>query len=237
VAPNGSQESKVKGWSSAQTPFSRRTRKRQCDEGRGPQFNPERQHHFRSLQIADRDGSQHADAMGRDPTERTTPDLFPTTAVQDISAPTKLPSAEATTDTAPPRHILPKDLSNALKHLSDTELNSLHTATLEEMKRRGRTPPGVETDLQTLRHRFEVRPDLKKQPSPTEKRRHVDIAQAPSLTQGKLNAVRAAFKAGVTPSRIARQFGISQSDVRKALAMNEKKRWFVVISESLKLTA
>jgi transposase-like protein len=38
------------------------------------------------------------------------------------------------------------------------------------------------------------------------------------LTQGKLNAVRAAFKAGVTPSRIARQFGISLADVRKALA-------------------
>ena len=42
-------------------------------------------------------------------------------------------------------------------------------------------------------------------------------AAAVPLTQGKLNAVRAAFKAGVTPSRIARQFGISQSDVRKAL--------------------
>jgi hypothetical protein len=44
------------------------------------------------------------------------------------------------------------------------------------------------------------------------------------LTQGKLNAVRAAFKAGVTPSRIARQFGISQSDVRKALASETRKR-------------
>ena len=42
-------------------------------------------------------------------------------------------------------------------------------------------------------------------------------AIAVPLTQGKLNAVRAAFKAGVTPSQIARQFGISQSDVRKAL--------------------
>jgi transposase-like protein len=41
---------------------------------------------------------------------------------------------------------------------------------------------------------------------------------------GKLNAVRGAFKAGVTPSRIARQFGISQSDVRKALASDTAKR-------------
>jgi len=31
----------------------------------------------------------------------------------------------------------------------------------------------------------------------------------------QVNAVRATFKAGITPSHIARQVGISQSDVRK----------------------
>ena len=35
---------------------------------------------------------------------------------------------------------------------------------------------------------------------------------------------RAAFKTGITPSRIARQFGISQSNVRKALASDESKK-------------
>jgi predicted DNA binding protein len=50
----------------------------------------------------------------------------------------------------------------------------------------------------------------------------VDITKV-SLTQGQVNAVRAAFKAGITPSRIARQFGISQSDVRKALASDSSK--------------
>src|SRR5499427_7558086 len=49
------------------------------------------------------------------------------------------------------------------------------------------------------------------------RQRRFEVATAP-LTLGKLNAVRAAFKAGVTPSRIAKQFGISQSEVRKALA-------------------
>ena len=39
-----------------------------------------------------------------------------------------------------------------------------------------------------------------------------------SLTRGQMNAVRAAFKAGITPARIARQFGLSKSDVRKALS-------------------
>jgi transposase-like protein len=49
-------------------------------------------------------------------------------------------------------------------------------------------------------------------------------AVSPPLPQGKLNAVRAAFKAGVTPARIAREFGISQQDVRRALAGDAKKQ-------------
>jgi hypothetical protein len=97
---------------------------------------------------------------------------------------------------------------NAVKHLSDGELDLMHAAILEEMKRRGRTP-SVETGLPT-------RPDLMKMQSPpTEKRQRVDIADV-HLTRGQVSAVRAAFKAGITPSRIARQFGISQSNVRKA---------------------
>ena len=44
-----------------------------------------------------------------------------------------------------------------------------------------------------------------------------------ALTRGQVNAVRAAFKAGITPSRIARQFGISQSDVRKVLASESRR--------------
>jgi predicted DNA binding protein len=78
--------------------------------------------------------------------------------------------------------------------------------------------------LQTLRHRLDVRPNsTKTQLRQTDKRRHADIAKVP-LTRGQMNAVRAAFKTGVTPTRIARQFGISQSNVRKALASDETKR-------------
>jgi ribosomal protein L35AE/L33A len=39
------------------------------------------------------------------------------------------------------------------------------------------------------------------------------------LTQGQRNAVRAAFKAGVPPRRIGRQFGLPQAQVRKALSI------------------
>ena len=99
------------------------------------------------------------------------------------------PTDEAAVVSAP-RHALPKDLPNAIKHLSDEELDRLITAALAEMRQRGRRLP---TD------------------------KAAGLAKV-SLTRGQLKAVRAAFKAGVTPSRIARQFGLSQSDVRKALA-------------------
>jgi hypothetical protein len=62
-----------------------------------------------------------------------------------------------------------------------------------------------------------------KRSRPTEKRQQADTAEVP-LTRGQQNAVRAAFKAGLTPPRIARQFGISQANVRKALASDEPKR-------------
>src|SRR4029077_3414666 len=98
------------------------------------------------------------------------------------------------------RHVLPKDLPNAVKHLSDEELDRLLIVTLAEAKRRG----------------TQTTPADKPSPSPNDIRG--------SLTRGQLNAVHAAFKAGITPARIARQFGISQSNVRKALASRELKR-------------
>jgi hypothetical protein len=97
---------------------------------------------------------------------------------------------------SPRRHVLPKDLPSAIRQLEDQELDRLLAAVLAEQKRRGRKPA---VSIQT--------PDLPQ----TE-------AVATPLTPGKLSAVRAAFKAGVKPAQIARQFGLSLSDVRKALA-------------------
>jgi hypothetical protein len=92
-----------------------------------------------------------------------------------------------------PRHVLPKDLPSAIKRLQDRELDLLLAAVLAEQERRGRKP-AVSAE--------------------TSPKRRVKA----SLPHVKINAIRAAFRAGVTPSRIARHFGISQSDVRKALA-------------------
>jgi hypothetical protein len=57
---------------------------------------------------------------------------------------------------------------------------------------------------------------------PSTKRQPVEVAEV-SLTPGQVTAIRAAFKAGVKPSQIARHFRVSQSDVRKALATDPSK--------------
>jgi hypothetical protein len=53
------------------------------------------------------------------------------------------------------------------------------------------------------------------------------------LTQGKSTPFRVAFKAGVAPSRIARQFGISQSDVRKGSISPKLSLWLQVVASFL----
>ena len=92
----------------------------------------------------------------------------------------------------------------ALKRLDNAEIDALLAGVTTEAKRRGRLPPSPAKEPQTRQGSAED--------------------GAGSLTSGKLNAVRAAFKAGVKPSAIARQFGISQSDIRKALATEGRPR-------------
>ena len=92
----------------------------------------------------------------------------------------------------------------------------MHAATLEDLRRQGRTLKSVETDLP-------VPADLTKIQSPPIKTAKLNAAEV-SLTRGQLNAVRSALKAGITPSRIAREFGIPLSDVRLALAADKTKR-------------
>jgi hypothetical protein len=145
--------------------------------------------------------------MGRDPAERTAPDLPTGTA-------SALPATEA--KAKPQRYVLPKNLRDAVKHLSDGELELMYAATLEELKHRGKTPKSAETNLP-------ARSDLSKIQSPPTKTAKLKAAVV-SLTRGQVNAVRSAFKAGITPSRISREFGIPLSDVRQALTRDETKR-------------
>src|SRR5262249_18702105 len=135
--------------------------------------------------------------MGKGRNQSTTPDLFSTASTRERVPSSNLPvSSPLPTHTAKKapslRYVLPTDLPRAMKQLEDQELDRLLAAVLAEQRRRGRKPPV--SDQSSRKKRVEA----------------VDVP----LTLGKLNAVRAAFKAGVKPSQIARQFGISKSDVR-----------------------
>jgi hypothetical protein len=140
--------------------------------------------------------------MGPDPTHQRKSDLFSTGQETFPSAANPVSSVDER------RHVLPKDLPDAVKHLTDEELDRLLIVTLAEIKHRGRSPPNVQADE-----------SLPGRPRPPETSCHNRRAEETtvSLTRGQLNAVRAAFKAGITPARIARQFGLSQGDVRTAL--------------------
>jgi hypothetical protein len=134
------------------------------------------------------------------PSRHSTPDLF-STATQpraDGSPASRLKNEPVLQNQgAAPRHLLPKDLAGSLQRLEDREIDTLLAAVTAEADRRGRLPK--QRTLTSLSDR------------------PVAAEEHPRLTKGKLNAVRAAFRAGVKPSTIARQFGISQSDVKKAL--------------------
>jgi hypothetical protein len=129
------------------------------------------------------------------------PDLFATPA-DECSAPLAKPPPPTINSAAlSVRYVLPKNLAETIKLLEDRELERLLTVALHEQKRRGMKLSQSDND-------------------PTEQRAE---AVTMSLTISKINAVRAAFKVGITPSRIARQFGLSQADVRKALMSRPAK--------------
>jgi hypothetical protein len=162
--------------------------------------------------------------MGRDPAEPATPDLFSFDGVKAAVPSSPMPSEKKeATEATPQRHILPKNLRHAVSQLSDGELDELFEVTFAEAKRRGRLPRSVRTELTPEALRPSELGTKRRSAADKLKPRRVDIAEIP-LTRGQLNAVRSAYKAGITPSRIARQFRISQANVRKASASEESRR-------------
>ena len=123
------------------------------------------------------------------------PDLFAIPSAGPLAKP-KQPTINSAAPSA--RYVLPNNLREMIKLLEERELDRLLAAVLGEQKRRGTKPATADENSRKQR---------------------IDAVAMP-LTISKINAVRAAFKAGITPARIARQFGLSQADVRKALASN-----------------
>jgi hypothetical protein len=159
--------------------------------------------------------------MGRDPVKNQTPDLFST---ERLGGPSSDRPADAVIGRTSRRTALPKDLPRAIRYLEDQELDRLLRAATEETKRRGRPMPMAEASpTNTPAVSSEPIPKQTKSTGRPTRQRQMRPAAA-ALTKGQVNAVRAAFKAGVTPSRIARQFGLSQSAVRKALSSDKPNR-------------
>jgi hypothetical protein len=173
-----------------------------------------------------------AGIVGFKPARRThqpTPDLFTATAATK-AAPSKTlviapkDATESVGRPSAPRHLLPKDLPGALARLDDGEIDVLLTAVIGEARRRDR----LSSNLMAKSLDSDQRPRKVSQSAVKYARAHPRPAHADddaaSLTQGQVNAVRAAFKAGIKPSMIVRQFGISQSNVRKVLASQAQER-------------
>src|SRR5262249_38791447 len=120
--------------------------------------------------------------MGKGRNQSTTPDLFSTASTRE-----RVPSSNLPVSSSPPTHtakkapslryVLPTDLPGAMRQLEDQELDQLLAAVLAEQRRRGRKPPVSDE---------------------SSRKRRVGAVDIP-FTLGKLNAVRAAFKAGVKP--------------------------------------
>jgi hypothetical protein len=156
-------------------------------------------------------------------------DLFATAAAPKVpppEAPLVAPQVEhdPAPQPSPVRHVLPKDLPGALARLSDPELDILLVAAIDEARRRGRLPSNMAAKSrdadQTSHDATQAKSRVPHVAPPSWQSNADDVSS--SLTLGQLRAVRAAFKAGVKPSVIARQFGVSQSDVRKVLAADAR---------------
>ena len=100
--------------------------------------------------------------------------------------------------------LLPSDLESSLAILSDDEFARLHAGvTAEAPRREVRSPKPTQSAVGHDSNSSESKP-------------------APGgLSTAKANLVRAAIKAGVKPSAIARQFGVSKATISEVLRSGE----------------
>jgi DNA invertase Pin-like site-specific DNA recombinase len=106
-----------------------------------------------------------------------------------------------------PLVLLPSDLDASLILLDDAEFARLFAAvTREEARRRGKKPPSEPSS-----HEKVGAPT-----APPSKR------SSETITPAKANLIRAAMKAGVKPSAIARQFGLSNAAITDVLRSKER---------------
>ena len=173
---------------------------------------------------------RHSGVMRARPFPQQASDLFTAAADAKAVAPPETagvaanPAVERVGQPSAPRHLLPRDLPRALARLDDGEIDALLAAVFEEAKRRDRVRSSLLAQRPEARQR--LRDASRSKEAATRPTRASAQEEGTSLTRGQVSAVRAGFKAGVKVSMIARQFGLSQSEVRKTLASEipERKR-------------
>lgn len=144
--------------------------------------------------------------MPRSPSSPKTLNLF------EYSPPAPPPAAKLPT---------PKVRQTSLHELSERALLTLLRDLVGELDRRVRAEPG------SMRQDFErsVADALsgleKLAPKPRRQRAPSKGITASRLHPAKLKAVRTACAAGVAPGQVAKHFGLSLAEVRKALAESE----------------
>jgi hypothetical protein len=102
--------------------------------------------------------------------------------------------------------LLPSNLESSLAILSDDEFARLHAGVTAEAARRKNTVRSPKPTQAAVAHASN---SSKSKPA------------SGSLSTAKANLVRAAIKAGVKPSAIARQFGVSKAEISEVLRSEE----------------
>jgi hypothetical protein len=136
------------------------------------------------------------------------PDLF---AQRDEAAP-----REAVTPPVRASFLLPSNLDAGLQALDDKTLARLKDAVDREAQRRFPQPTAHVVAPPTPPPPIWTRKEMPPRPA--------KAASEPTIAIGKANMIRAAFKAGLKPAAIARQFRISPALVRSVLAGDDKEQ-------------
>src|SRR5665213_781929 len=141
--------------------------------------------------------------MARDRSTSGTPDLFEPPS----GARPQLPRAAKPVGRT--QIVVPSNLPLALQSLDNSNFNALLRQVAVEARRRGVAPAAAVAKTISRKvppNRVRVSPET------------LSKIAANKVPTGKANLIRAAFKAGVKPAAIAREFGISPSVVRDVLA-------------------
>jgi hypothetical protein len=114
-----------------------------------------------------------------------------------------------------PRVTLPSDLSGSLKYLDDVQLEKLLAAVTVEIDRRNQAAGNNQATAAA------TGTSSQGQSAPVYRKK---IRDSDEIPEGRVNLIRASFKAGIKPVTIARTFRMPQSLVNRVLSSVEKPK-------------